>query len=492
MYVSNNYIYHRNRYHLFLGIKNLLVLSLLTTNIFGQQNVVPYLLKNSKYIYINKTTKQVINNTEYDYINIIDTSEFTIAYQASGFGKYVTHSSVLKNSKGEDIFASQYKPESSSINITASLRPMNYNSATYYHFLRLNSDGKVVAGFINKDGSLKIDQNANIDFFKLVAEDRLTAYYGYPSYSYALVDTNGVPITSNTIKKFGNNFSSNLIPYYYQDDKCGYMDKNGNEVIFAKYKQCEEFSMGIARVTNIQSLQYDYINKRGEKINLDSYIKESIKTKDYQLFIIDSSNVINNSKTSLIFVFYQIGNNESKLAVFNDKLKLFSTTLISDNRYSNNFYHRFKILKIGTSFLLIKNEHSENIFILDYKQKRVIHEFKLTEFNGIGERSFPFKSINGWGYKNYNSQIVIEPKYYMAKPFKYGYALVKDIRGWHLINESDKKILSLDMKYSESNLEIVAPGLLKCILEKNVYNSNAYLPEKYFLIGFDGFEFIEK
>lgn len=121
-------------------------------------------------------------------------------------------------------------------------------------------------GFIDKTGKVVIECNldkandfeGSVTWVKFKNQDYFT-----------LINKKGTIIPTKNYKKTGSFYSIDpSVSAVYENDKMGFIDTTGKEIIPCKYLGASSFNEGLANVCDYNSIkgEYGYINKNGEEV----------------------------------------------------------------------------------------------------------------------------------------------------------------------------------------------------------------------------------
>jgi hypothetical protein len=187
---------------------------------------------------------------------------------------------------------------------------VNYYSDGLIPVQQLYVDGRITTtdgkwGFIDANGNVVIDYQYDfagqfIDGLSRVVKDdkygfidknnNIIINFDYPyssgggnDFSCGLVrlkDNENVIFKDNkgnTVFKLDDGLSAFAFAEDYaivkKDDKCGFIDKNGNIVIDCKYTSASDFSDGLAAVSNDDFKSFEFINTKGKTILAGKIVK---------------------------------------------------------------------------------------------------------------------------------------------------------------------------------------------------------------------------
>ena len=160
------------------------------------------------------------------------------------------------NEKGETLFTIQ----------AISVYEFHSGLARVYKHTLVDNKWITGYGFIDKTGNFIIDCNlkkaqdfiADVTWVKFKDQDY-----------YSLIDKKGNIIPTKKYKKTGRFYSFQKdVSAVYKDDKMGFVDINGKEIIPCIYAGSSTFNEGLASVCNYNSIkgEYGFINKKGEEV----------------------------------------------------------------------------------------------------------------------------------------------------------------------------------------------------------------------------------
>ncbi|SMC88291.1 WG containing repeat-containing protein [Sporomusa malonica] len=182
-----------------------------------------------------------------------------------------------------------------------------------------------------------------------------------------------------------------------QDDKYGYIDRDGNVVIKPIYLNAKDFAEGVAPV-KIQEGTWSILNTKGEIIGTWKYVDE-----------------INAFSEGLAVV-----RKGAKYGYINKKQLVIPVKF--DNAYG--FSEGMAVVAIREGNTLAERLNAKYGYI--DKNGNVVIDFQYRAAGNFKEGVAPVSSTTGfgWGYIDKTGQYVIEPNYFAAKEFSEGLAPV--------------------------------------------------------------------
>lgn len=572
-----------------------------STYLFAQTEFVPFLLKSGKKTYVKKGTNIPVIDTTFDDASLFDKNGFAIV---CNYPSLLTEDSsqplivkkyygLLSNELEFKFVDSLITNKQSKLNSNFEEIPLKRlysdwkedwivgkSDTIFYTYISSQSNNQFLSGIINNEGRI-IYRPKGINSFDVMKDGRIignniyreafvkrknkdsisvsrilennvnfsehiinNVLYNQMKYGIALLDYSGKVIMP-LIPPYNfssNSYKYNIIPYELSS-KCGYLDKDGIPIVFAKYDKCKLFWQDFAETVKDGSIYY--INSNGEentivknqkKINLKNYFRSLIGSENFKLYYIHKNTFIGESSGYYSFIrkygrhidlpdedylvltsenekdrgivlydnFTETQKNE-KIIILDQNLNVISNILLPISKNDNSYW---RVDRFFVNTLCFTNSH--NTILYNFRSNKIIEncndEFRKgpSDFFYVSEGYYPFKNKSSkWGYKNENGEIVIQPYYSECKSFVYGHALVKDYNGWSIINNKGKSILKLGNKYNSYILEIVAPDLISCTWGSgiNAFNSAKSLPLlgenmrafdlNIFYIDLNGFEYRE-
>lgn len=471
----------------------------------SQSNPIPYLLENGRWIYVKEGTPNNLVQKQFIRTTKFANNGNAIIYDSENYSENIPSALGGTVQRTRDIkVAYLVNRELKILKKVIDFRlPMDSRfddlieplddideKNTYYKYL--NNGFK---GIITSTGK-EIYPAKDFKEFTGISNDRIiSSFYSrdYQSYQSGLLDLNGnIILPLSPIKFLDNKFKYGLIPYEV-NNKCGYMDKDGNEIIFPQYKNCSSFILGMATVDNGDNGLV--INTKNKIIGLGNYIK-SLTGSQYVTYEFIDKNKIDYSTDSGFIALIDHKSNNVKLPnpVKSIALILLDKNLKVINRLTLPLHPNddieLQLVSIFGGNIKLKNKSynfdSEFLF-WNFKTGSIDRQIEKNTIISDGLYVFSDKE-NGLGYKNEKHQIVIQAKYIACSPFKFGLAIVQDIRGQYIIDKTEKIILRLGNKYSKYNLEIVSPSLLIC-KDNSAYCYDNLEGCKDFYLDLNGYEY---
>lgn len=454
------------------------------SKLIGQEIPVPYLLKNGGYTYVKFGTQNKVLEDEFDFIIPFDHNHLSITFKISRGQdiRSVQVASCLKNLNLKNIFQNSNQITDSYAFLSSLSHYSNTINNEFYFYKKNES-----YGLIDTSGNIIVKPELNLVLLKIVHFNRIVAM-SKQNQLFGMYDFKHNLLVPHSVKEFGESFSNNLIRFNvgeYNKPKWGYLDTAGNISIFPKFSYADNFNMGVSRVEVRGSNDYptmNYINYKENIINLESIIKKQIITEPVKLVFKNKFLLVWHSKNDGVLT------NQNSLSIFDKSFKKIQTIQLSSKEAYTTDWEVFDL--IG-DVLFVYLPHWKHIEVFDFKLNKKLYS---GEFKGIGDNLFTYKTSKGWGYKDLNGATVIEPQFIDITPFKSGIALVKDIKGWHVINKKGNVLHTLGYKYDDSNaygegkLTILNERFLKFTFQNKYINGI----NKYFLIDTNGFEYVQK
>lgn len=235
---------------------------------------------------------------------------------------------------------------------------------------------------------------------------------------HGFINTKGDWIIENkyvTIEKFADNGLAKMCVKVGDDSYLyGYIDRNGNEVVPAKYSECNDFSNGLAAV-RIEN-NWGFVDSKGDMV---------IEAK-YALVTDFADNGLAFARLS-----------DGSMAGYIDKTGAYKITLDKQNTYIGRPFNKFGIAIVivsGRPKLITETGAlvTEDFFI----------EIQDFDDNGL---AIATKTHGVSGYINTNADFVIKGDYSGYMNFVNGYARVKNDGKWGFINTKGE--LVVECKY---------------------------------------------
>ena len=136
----------------------------------------------------------------------------------------------------------------------------NYSSASYFSCGWAKVEEDKEKQFIDKDGKVAIPEQ----FFAAYSFAGDIALVVDENDRYGVIDKKG-NFLIDFQKKYLLNMGEGRVAFYnYSTSKYGIMDKNGNEIVSAKYDNINPFTCGLANV--VKNDKWGYINTKGEEV----------------------------------------------------------------------------------------------------------------------------------------------------------------------------------------------------------------------------------
>jgi hypothetical protein len=252
-----------------------------------------------------------------------------------------------------------------------------FDNSSVFSIGRTFSDGLAAVKLINNDSQPKYSsifyKNGNItgrpDFLNQVSPDFCSSYLDYEYISasdWGFINKKGKVAFASEFKECGE-FSEGLAAIKDENSKWGYIDKKGNIKIQPQFQAAMKFSNGLAPVQN-EELKYGYIDVHGN---------------------------------------YKIQPSFEAALTFYDNLA--------------------------------PVEYNQLWGYVD-KDGNTVIDYKYSEANGFSEGLAAVKINDKWGYINEKGVIIVSPQYATAGAFKDGLALVKDFANELMYINTDGKV----------------------------------------------------
>lgn len=253
-------------------------------------------------------------------------------------------------------------------------------------------------GYINKRGEWVI--RPQFDQATKFKEGRAVVVVGHLRYGnerFGIIDRSGNYVLELSKNYIIPGYSEGLIPYY-DGNKCGYLDRNGNVAINPIFGACNDFENGYAEVFSPGDIKL--INKNGEYVFDPKYF--TARRGEYVFLVSDDYECFAHIDRGELFC--------------GDKILNFSTDVIFLRRDDN---------------IYVMDNEGNVINTIDHD----IYPIEWVEYFSDGMAAFICN--NRWGYINKKGEIVIEPKFemedrwavmYPSASFKGGWAAIKTPR----------------------------------------------------------------
>ncbi|MEN8118783.1 MAG: WG repeat-containing protein [Bacteroidota bacterium] len=367
------------------------------------------------------------------------------------------------NEKGETVFTIK------AINVYE----FHSGLARVYKHTLVNNKWITGYGFIDKTGKIVIDCNLNKaqDF---IADVTWVKFKGQDYFS--LIDKKGNIIPTNKYKKTGHFYSFQKdISAVYKEDKMGFIDITGKEIIPCMYTGSSTFNEELASVCNYNSIkgEYGFINKKGEEIIPFKFIQSGTSSfrKGLARAKVNGKTVLIDKKGKTIFKTSKgniQGHNHGLVMVFTKPNRKawgwlnFDNEFVIEPIYSNAKNFNDKGLAIVEKNGLKGLINTSGKVVIDIKYKTVYANYKKdgyymgvypgnepkslydskkdyfnADFKSINTSAYkhispanfgnllPFTAKDGrTGYLNRQYEVVIPAKYSRVNTFKEGLAWV--------------------------------------------------------------------
>ena len=181
-------------------------------------------------------------------------------------------------------------------------------------------------GYIDKTGQVVIE--CNLKDAKDFDADVTWVKFKNQDY-YSLIDKKGNIIPTKNYKKVGSFYSTQKdICAVYENDKMGFIDATGKEIIPCKYLGSSYFSEGLACVCDYNSIkgEYGFINKKGEEVIPLKFIQAGVSVFHNGLARVQVSGktVLIDKKDKIVFKTSKgtmQGNNHGLILVFTKPIR---------------------------------------------------------------------------------------------------------------------------------------------------------------------------
>jgi hypothetical protein len=398
---------------------------LFLSSIYSQQ-LVPYLLKNGRYSYVEYGKSKILMNAQYD-----DAKPFFEDYACV---KLKNKWGVI-NLKGEIVVPIEHDRISNTKYGYTRVDKDYYNrnfEKMLFKFVVGFSDGYAI---INERGNLYIidtflnktilpikesgvgyyydEKNNPITFFKFSGGFFRIEYYDSSGEGYNYINLRGKILLKNNYD-FAEDFVNGLAKVGFGDHskKYGYIDTIGNEVIPLRYDKLGDFSEGLA--TAEIGTGFGYINKKGE---VTIPLQSNYKAGDFQFGLAraldkNGSKMFYIDKKGIIDMNIQYGQYEDfydGLALF-DKLGSCGFIDLKGNvvippkyNYATHFDNGYALVskEIDHTHYLIGIINKKGVEVIPCKYEKIYIEFQDDESNKyIFERSCDSNVISSHNLDN--------------------------------------------------------------------------------------------
>jgi len=390
--------------------------------IVKSQTLVPYLLKNGKYRYIDSSTKIISSITgEISGRPELFSKNGHVIYQDAKTGK-----TRIINKNGQELF----NTEETTKDQYGIPREIKYNPFIIYD--ASTNEEIIIAVTVDYSKQLANERYRGFRIFENGVFSKYIktnngGFHGYNDFSEGL--TTGTDNNSSIKEGYVNKTGDFITPLIFEKTSLfsegrgavysqsynawGFVDKRGEIVIPMKYSSVHGFDNGLALVTLKNNNEQFFIDTNGNKI------MEFIKGDCGNEWFSDSLIGYNLKYNSTINNFY---NNKGKLKVtVNYKLSFINSEINNGIMFDN-----------GT--LLIENKKQE-IGLVDKKNKLIVQFGKYKKISKFNEGLAAVQDSKGyWGFINNKGIEVIRTQYYDCRSFSDGLSAVKKINGWGFIN----------------------------------------------------------
>ena len=278
---------------------------------------------------------------------------------------------------------------------------------------------------------------------------------------------------------------------FVKDDKIGYIDNQGNEIIENRFDAGGDFKNGYV-IVNIDGEKYRYIDKDG-----------NISTKDYDyigtygneiLLLVDGERSIlkRNNREYLEQGKILEVNNKFYVVKFVNITKVFS---FKDNKYIKESEGEF----LGSNDdVIIFNENGKIIMFDLLAQKEKKTEFRVNELE-IYRRNYYVKREMEKSYLFDNKDRKLSKGYEFIKPKFENLLIVADENGYGIIDENGRELLEckFDSIYIVPDYVIVELDGKKFLYDKNLKNillsvdgEILYINEKIYVSDKHGWKYV--
>ena len=295
-------------------------------------------------------------------------------------------------------------------------------------------------GYINKDGSILIEQKYNfayafVDNFAIVQAK---------NNKYGIIDRNGNVVIDFQYDEL-TNLSENFV-FYKEDNKFGCIDILNKSKSKAIYDKTKKFKEGLAAV--LVDDKWGFINKKGEIVIKPQYFavsnfSEGLAAVSHSAY--KTSGYINKKgKTVILFKdnslepkeFYKglapvITENDKACSYINKRGKtvLDNKKIYPANIYCGNFYEGLSVFYIDNNPRKITTGYIDKKGKIKYSMlfpiPKTVSEGEFSAFEHFSSNMAQFTTDYKTGYINRKFQIVIPPVYEFARDFTGDLAYVK-------------------------------------------------------------------
>ncbi|TDQ25483.1 WG repeat-containing protein [Tenacibaculum caenipelagi] len=292
--------------------------------------------------------------------------------------------------------------------------------------------------------------------------------------NYGMISSKGDKITDFKYKSIINYFNSDLFAFKNSDNKYGYLDKKGKEVIKANFDFANQFINDFAVI--IKDRKKGIINKKGEIIIDPIYNDIHLYSPFTFTDVTESSFTFLDSEESFFYTEkdgkYGLLDNQLKtiLQPTYDKIGAFTegVALVSNN---NKYGFIDKKGKIVIPIIYDKASYfseglapvnkdrkwgfinKNNETIIDFKFSGHVNPFYegLARYCEYCQKCYSdqYYSVKNCGFINKKGEIIIKPIYKSAKNFKNGISIVDNSKNLLLINKKNK---SFNLKENDTGL----------------------------------------
>ncbi len=383
-----------------------------------------------KYFFIDKEGKEV--SQKYDYVEVERDRErnwiITENFIVVGNKEYTELNFGIIDKFGNEIIPPKYYEVR---NITNGFTVVRKNKKWNFSLIDLNN---------------KVEVLTDYDYISIISKSGIGIYEKDKKYGIIKNFKIILPSKYEYIDefKFEEGFAAVKI-----NDKWGFIDTNGIEVIPAKYDDVSKFHNGFAAV-KIND-KWGVINKEGKEIIQIKYDYTSILNDNgFVVSLNDKVGILDSSGKEIVPIKYVniryigynnlIENDNGECAVMNDKFKIITPFIYTCCHYLDNYGYmgdwRLDLCEISKlnkiSFVCLPNDDQyEKIIVIDENGKEILpsNQYKEKEIISIQEKYFIIlDSNNKYGVIDYKGRLIIKPIYddISYKDFNGYFLVVKD------------------------------------------------------------------
>ena len=237
----------------------------------------------------------------------------------------------------------------------------------------------------------------------------------------------------------------NLIPFYGDDKKWGFMNTEGEVVIDSKFDKVGEFSKDSIAWAIVNVDDVGYINSKGEWLIDPIYDYASNFDPDAGVAFVRTKNgdfLLVNRSGELVSLPKEI----EKVYAFTEGL---GRVRLNGNFGQLGFINAKGEYAIEPKYSTLK--YFENGIALAFdgknwgginKSGETVIPFEFDEIKGPKDGLYTVAKANKYGFYDANTHMILDPVYAEVRAFKDGYAAVRDAKTlkWGLINSSGERM----------------------------------------------------